>query len=64
MKISIPEIIAKVIFLESMQKLFSQFKDECDSVASGPGISGNLEKSGNFVAIEKCQGKISEFCEI
>ena len=22
-------------------------------VASGPGISGNLEKSGNFVALEK-----------
>ena len=25
-------------------------------VASRPGISGNLEKSGNFVALEKCQG--------
>ena len=25
-------------------------------VASGPGISGNLEKSGNFVALEKNQG--------
>ena len=33
-------------------------------VASGPGISGNLEKSGNFVALEKCQGKVREFCEI
>ena len=25
-------------------------------VASGPGISGNLEKSGNFLAFEKGQG--------
>ena len=25
-------------------------------MASGPGISGNLEKSGNFVALEICQG--------
>ena len=33
-------------------------------VASGPGISENLEKSGNFAALEKCQGKIREFCEI
>ena len=33
-------------------------------VASGPGISGNLEKSENFAALEKCQGKIREFCEI
>ena len=30
-------------------------------VASGPGISGNLEKSGNFVALEKCQGKVRNF---
>ena len=35
-----------------------------DRVASGPGISGNLEKSGNFVALEKCQGKVREFREI
>ena len=27
-------------------------------VASGPGISGNLEMSGNFVALAKCQGKV------
>ena len=33
-------------------------------VASGPGISGNLEKSGNFVALTKCQGKVREFREI
>ena len=33
-------------------------------VASGPGISGNLEKSGNLVALEKCQGKVREFCKI
>ena len=33
-------------------------------MASGPGISENLEKSGNFVALEKCQGKVREFCEI
>ena len=33
-------------------------------MASGPGISGNLEKSGNFVALEKCQGKVREFREI
>ena len=33
-------------------------------MASGPGISGNLEKSGNFVVLEKCQGKVREFCEI
>ena len=32
-------------------------------VASGPGISGNLEKSGNFVARAKCQGKVREFRE-
>ena len=30
-------------------------------VVSGPGISGNLEKSGKFVALEKCQGKNREF---
>ena len=33
-------------------------------VASGPGISGNLEKSGNFVALANCQGKVREFHEI
>ena len=33
-------------------------------VARRPGISGNLEKSGNFVALEKSQGKIREFREI
>ena len=33
-------------------------------VASGPGISGNLEKSGNFVALEKSQGNVREFHEI
>ena len=33
-------------------------------MASGPGISGNLEMSGNFVALAKCQGKIREFREI
>ena len=33
-------------------------------MASGPGISGNLEKSGNFVAAEKCQGKDRGFPEI
>ena len=33
-------------------------------VASGPGISGNREKSGNFVALEKSQGNVREFCEI
>ena len=32
-----------------------QFSNE-DRVASGPGISGNLEKSGNFVILEKSQG--------
>ena len=32
-------------------------------VASGPGISGKLKKSGNFVAFEKSQGKVSEFRE-
>ena len=35
-----------------------------DRVASELGISGNLEKSGNFVALEKCQGKVREFREI
>ena len=33
-------------------------------VASGPGISENLEKSGNFAALEKSQGKVMEFHEI
>ena len=33
-------------------------------MASGPGISGNLEKSGNFVALEKSQGKVRKFREI
>ena len=33
-------------------------------VASGPGISGNLEKSGNFVTLGKNQGKVGEFREI
>ena len=32
--------------------------------ASKPRISGNLEKSGNFVALEKCLGKVREFREI
>ena len=32
--------------------------------ASGPGISGNLEKSGNFVALEKCPRKVSELRKI
>ena len=33
-------------------------------MASGPGISGNLEKSGNFVVLKKCQGIVWEFREI
>ena len=33
-------------------------------MASGPGISGNLEKSGNFVALKKGQGKVREFHKI
>ena len=33
-------------------------------VASRPGISGNLEKSGNLVALEKCLEKVKEFREI
>ena len=33
-------------------------------VASEPGISGNLEKSGNFMALKKCQGKVREFRKI
>ena len=33
-------------------------------MASGPGISGNLEKSGNLVALQKSQGNVREFCEI
>ena len=32
-------------------------------MASEHGISGNLEKSGNFVALEKCQRKVREFRE-
>ena len=35
-----------------------------DRVVSGPGISGNLEKSGNFVALAKCREKVGEFREI
>ena len=33
-------------------------------MASGPGISGNLEKSGNFVMLLKSQGIVKEFREI
>ena len=33
-------------------------------LASEPGISGNLEQSGNFVAPVKCHGKVREFYEI
>ena len=33
-------------------------------VASGPGIFGSLEKSGNFVALDKSLGKVREFREI
>ena len=33
-------------------------------VASRPGISGNLEKSRNFLALEKSQGEVREFHEI
>ena len=33
-------------------------------MASGPEISGNLEKSGNFVVLEKSQGIVRKFREI
>ena len=33
-------------------------------MASGPKISGNLEKSGNFVPLEKSRGKVRKFREI
>ena len=33
-------------------------------VAREPAISGNLEKSGNFMALKKCQGKVREFRKI
>ena len=33
-------------------------------MASEPGISGNLEKSGNFVALVKCLEKVRKFREI
>ena len=34
---------------------FSKLRQFLNSVASGPGISRNLEIPGNFVAREKCQ---------
>ena len=41
---------------------------DCDlaflRMASGPGISRNREKSGNFVALKKFQGKVRKFHEI
>ena len=33
-------------------------------VASEPGISGNLEKSGNLAAFENSQGNVREFRKI
>ena len=39
----------------SMQMICTFKKYSC-RVASGPGISGNLEKSENFVRLEKSQG--------
>ena len=33
-------------------------------MASRPGISGNLEKLGNFVLLQKSQGIVGEFREI
>ena len=33
-------------------------------MASRPEISGNLENSGNFVTLEKSQGKFRKFREI
>ena len=47
-----------------MYSLFNKLFSPFSSVASGHGISGNLEKSGNFVAFEKSQGKLREFHEI
>ena len=32
-------------------------------MASRPGISGNLENSGNSIALEKSQGNVREFHE-
>ena len=33
-------------------------------MARGPEISGNLENSGNLMALEKYQGKVREFRKI
>ena len=33
-------------------------------VASRPGISGNLEKSGNFISLEKKSGNFVKFGKV
>ena len=50
-----------ITFLKMLQFLLFFF---FFGLASSPGISGNLEKSGNFVALEKSHGKVREFREI
>ena len=52
--------------LYKLGKIQTQFKTNTivsfiNRVASGPGISGNLEKSGNSIALEKSQGNVKEF---
>ena len=52
------------IIINLKKKNFGFLKILKIRAASGPEISGNLEKSGNFEPLEKCQGKIREIREI
>ena len=54
-----PKILEKTSFLLFLLKIPIYIY----RVASRPGISGNLEKSGNFMALEKSQGNVREFRE-
>ena len=51
----------KHIFLSKYTCCAQKYYCPNNRVASEPGICGNLEKSGNFVVLEKCQGKVREF---
>ena len=51
-------------FFFNFSENLTQFISKINRVASGPGISGNLEKSGNFMALEKSQENVREFREI
>ena len=54
------KMFTRILYFPSFGDNFSMK----NRVPSGPEISGNLEKSENFVELEKNQGKVREFYEI